>query len=106
VRFDQIKSITAFGEYTRVRWHENSEGAMIRKSLNKWADDLPAAQFIRVHRKAIVNLAFLHRVERLPGRSTQIHLRDMPEPILVSLKQTPVFNRKLRAWQGSSSGKD
>jgi len=106
VRFDQIKSITAFGEYTRIHWHENSEGAMIRKSLKKWACELPAAQFIRVHRKAIVNLAFLHRVERLLGRSTQIHLRDMPEPVLVSLKQTPVFNRKLRAWQRISPGRD
>jgi CheY-like chemotaxis protein len=101
VKTAEIKSILADGEYSWVYWHESKKGALLRKSLKQWLSELPADQFIRVHRRAIINLAFLARVERLPTGRLQVHLRDMPEPILVSLSQTPVLNRKLKALRGS-----
>jgi DNA-binding response OmpR family regulator len=97
VKISEIKSILAYGEYSWVYWDKSKKGALLRKSLKKWQSELPREQFIRVHRRAIVNLAFMERVERLPAGRMQIHLRDTPEPILVSLSQTPVFNRKLKA---------
>ena len=36
-------------------------------------------------------------IEKLPGGQMQIHLRDTPEPILVSLRLAPVRDRKLKA---------
>jgi DNA-binding LytR/AlgR family response regulator len=97
VKISEIKSILAYGEYSWVYWDKSKKGALLRKSLKKWQSELPREQFIRVHRRAIVNLAFMDRVERLPAGRLQIHLRDTPEPILVSLSQTPVVNRKLKA---------
>jgi two-component system LytT family response regulator len=97
IKIIEIKSVIAYGEYSWVYWDKSKKGALLRKSLKKWQSELPREQFIRVHRRAIVNLAFMDRVERLPAGRLQIHLRDTPEPILVSLSQTPVVNRKLKA---------
>jgi CheY-like chemotaxis protein len=100
VRLSEIKAILADGEYCWVYWDKNQKGALLRKSLKQWQSELPAEQFIRVHRRAIINLAFLDRIERLHSGRLQIHLREMPEPILVSLSQTSALNRKLKADGG------
>ena len=77
---------------------------LLRKSLKQWQSELPGEQFIRVHRRAIVNLAFLDRIERLPAGRLQIHLRGVPEAILVGLSQTPVLNRKAKGAKRLSAG--
>ncbi len=97
VKISEIKSILAYGEYSWVHWNQGEKGALLRKPLKQWQSELPGGQFVRVHRRAIVNLAFMDRVERLPSGRLQVHLRDIAEPILVSLSQTPVLNRKLKA---------
>jgi two-component system LytT family response regulator len=97
VKISEIKSIIAYGEYSWVYWDKGAKGALLRKSLKRWQSELPGKEFIRVHRHAIVNLAFIDRVERLPAGRLQVHLRDTPEPIPVSLSQTPVLNRQLKA---------
>jgi two-component system LytT family response regulator len=102
VKISEIKSVIAYGEYSWVYWDKTTKGALLRKSLKRWQSELPREQFVRVHRRAIVNLAFMERVERLPSGRLQIHLRDYKDPILVSLSQTPVLNRHLktsRRWQ-------
>jgi len=100
VKVGEIDRIIAYGEYSWVYWHENKKGAMLRKSLKQWLSELPGEQFIRVHRRAIVNLAWMERIEKLRDGRMQIHLRDTPEPILVSLRLAPVLNRKLKALRG------
>jgi signal transduction histidine kinase len=100
VKVGEIDRIIAYGEYSWVYWHENKKGALLRKSLKQWQAELPGEQFIRVHRRAIVNLAWMERIEKLPDGRMQIHLRDTPEPILVSLRLAPVLNRKLKALRG------
>ena len=100
VKASEIKTILAYGEYSWVYWDQSKKGALLRKSLKQWQSELPNQQFVRVHRRAIVNLAFMDRVERLPTGRLQVHLRDIPEPILVSLSQTPVLNRKLKTLRG------
>ena len=96
----EIERIIAYGEYSWVYWQKNKKGALLRKSLKQWQAELPGEQFIRVHRRAIVNLACMERIEKLPSGRMQIHLRDTPEPILVSLRLAPVLNRKLKALRG------
>ena len=100
VKVGDIDRIIAYGEYSWVYWHGNPKGALLRKSLKQWLSELPGDQFIRVHRRAIVNLAWMERLEKLPDGRMQIHLRDTAEPILVSLRLAPVLNRKLKALRG------
>jgi two-component system sensor histidine kinase/response regulator len=97
VKVGEIERIIAYGEYSWVYWNKNKKGALLRKSLRHWEAELPSGPFIRVHRRAIINLAWMDRVEKLLGGRMQIHMRDSSEPILVSLRLAPVLNRKLRA---------
>ncbi len=100
VKVAEINRIIAYGEYSWVYWHKNTKGALLRKSLKQWLSELPGEQFIRVHRGAIVNLAWMERIEQLPDGRMQVRLRDTPEPILVSLRLAPVLNRKLKGLRG------
>jgi len=100
VKVGEIDRIIAYGEYSWVYWSKNKKGALLRKSLKQWESELPGEQFVRVHRRAIVNLDLMERIEKLPGGRMQIHLRDTPEPILVSLRLAPVLNRKLKTIRG------
>jgi DNA-binding response OmpR family regulator/anti-sigma regulatory factor (Ser/Thr protein kinase) len=97
VKIREINRITAYGEYTWVYWAK-SKGALLRKSLKQWQLELPVSQFVRVHRRAIINLEFMERIEKLPGARMQVHMRDVPEPILVSLRLAASLNRKLKAF--------
>ena len=102
VKLSEIERIVAYGEYSWVYWQGNKKGALLRKSLRQWVKELPDEQFIRVHRRAIVNLACMERIEKLANRRMQIHLRDSAEPILVSLRLAATLNRKLKTLQGFS----
>jgi two-component system, sensor histidine kinase and response regulator len=95
VKLNEIERIIAYGEYSWVYCQKNKKGTLLRKSLKQWLAELPGRQFLRVHRRAIVNLACMDRVERLSGGRVQIHLRDNPEPVLVSLRLAPSLNRRL-----------
>ena len=97
VKVNEIERIVACGEYSWVYWHQNPKGALLRKSLKQWLAGLPGQQFLRVHRRAIVNLSCLERIQQLPNHRMQIHLRGTAEPILVSLRLAPVLNRRLKA---------
>ena len=97
MKVGEIDKIIAYGEYSWVYWSNNKKGALLRKSLKQWESELSGGQFIRVHRRAIVNLARMERIEKLSGGRMQVHLRGDPEPILVSLRLAPILNRKLKA---------
>ena len=99
VKVGEIRRIEAYGEYSRVFWEKDRPGALLRKSLKQWLSNLPENQFVRVHRQAIVNLAFLERVEKLPQGGAQVRLKDTPQPIPVSLRLAPGLNRKLKAFR-------
>jgi two-component system, LytTR family, response regulator len=97
VKINEVRSILAYGEYSWIYWEQGKKGALLRKSLKQWQSELPTAQFIRVHRRAIINLEFLERIERLSNGRLQLFLHDTPEPIMVSLSQTSVLNRRLKS---------
>lgn len=96
VRIRDIRNISAYGEYSWVYW-ESGKGAMLRKPLKQWQLELPRDQFIRVHRGAIINLAHMDHIEKLPAGGMRIHLRGAGEPIPVSLRLAPLLNRRLKA---------
>jgi DNA-binding response OmpR family regulator len=95
VKVGDIQRIMAYGEYSWVYWRGHAKGALLRKSLKQWLAELPGDTFMRVHRRAIVNLAGLDRVERLSGGRLQVCLREFAEPIPVSLRLAPALNRRL-----------
>jgi two-component system LytT family response regulator len=98
IRVREVKRIIAYGEYSWVYW-EKGRGALLRKPLKQWEAELPEHQFIRIHRQAIINLAFLERVEKPFSGGQKVHLRDTAEPIAVSQRLAPSLNRKLKEFK-------
>ena len=98
LKLSEVKAFLADGEYSNICWGRDQH-MMFRKPLKQWQMELPADQFVRVHRHAIINLKFIDFVEKDPEGKQQIHLRDFTQMIPVSQRGTPVFNRCMKKFQ-------
>ncbi|MDQ4120930.1 MAG: LytTR family DNA-binding domain-containing protein [Acidobacteriota bacterium] len=83
VPVNEIKCILAADVYSEIHI-ASGERALLLKSLNDWERQLPAKYFVRVHRSAIVNLAFVERVENQFNYSYKIFLRGESKPVAMS----------------------
>jgi two-component system LytT family response regulator len=90
-----ILAITAAGDYSEVVTTAKRRG-LTDKSMNEWEARLPAAGFCRIHRSAIVNLAFIDRVEAAPGCSHQVVLRGLDRPLPMSRRHASRLKRHLK----------
>ncbi|HXI69525.1 MAG TPA: response regulator transcription factor [Verrucomicrobiae bacterium] len=98
LKLSEVKALLADGEYSNIYWGKDQH-LMFRKPLKQWAVELPSEQFIRVHRQAIVNLAFLDFVDKDSEGRSQIHLREFKQVIPISQRATPNFNRCLNQFR-------
>jgi DNA-binding response OmpR family regulator len=98
VKLSEVKALLADSEYSHIHWGKGQH-MLFRKPLKQWAAELPPEQFIRVHRQAIVNLAFLDFVDKDSEGRPQIHLREFSQVIPVSQRETSKFHRCLREFQ-------
>jgi CheY-like chemotaxis protein len=98
VKLSEVKALLADGEYSKAFWGKD-QSMMFRKALKQWELELPAAQFIRVHRKAIINLSYLDFVDKNPSGQPQVHLKDFPPAIEVSQRKVPALNSALKSFR-------
>jgi DNA-binding LytR/AlgR family response regulator len=82
-----IVFLRADSKYTLIAWRgddgEPAE-ALVRTPLKELAQQLDPAQFVQVHRSAIVNLRAIDYVRRGDNETADIHLKDRPEVLPVS----------------------
>jgi CheY-like chemotaxis protein len=98
LKISEVKALLADSEYSTIHWGRNQR-MMFRKAMKQWEEELPSNQFVRVHRRAIVNLAFLDFVDNDAAGNLQIHLREFNEVIPVSQRARAAFQRSLKAWR-------
>ena len=98
LQLSEVKAFIASGEYSTVCWGDDRH-MMYRKALKQWAKELPPEQFVRVHRSAIINLAFLDYVEKDEAGKRHIHLLGFKDVIPVSQRARPLFNRCLKKFR-------
>jgi two-component system, OmpR family, alkaline phosphatase synthesis response regulator PhoP len=103
LKLSEVKALMACGEYSDVYWGKNRH-MMFRKPLKQWAAELPSEQFIRIHRQAIINMAFLDFVKKDAEGKMQVHLLDFDKTIPVSQRETPAFNRCLKKFKTLKPG--
>jgi CheY-like chemotaxis protein len=96
VKLSEVKVLLADGEYSRAFWGKD-QSMMFRKPLKQWEQELPGQRFIRIHRKAIINLQFLDFVDQTPAGKPQVHLKDFKDAIEVSQRKIPTLNRSLKS---------
>lgn len=83
IRVNHIVTVSAAGDATEVVTADGIRGRVPR-SLKAWEERLPAKQFVRIHREAIVNLQFVDRIEEWSNDAYQVHLRGQPSPLTLS----------------------
>ena len=98
LKLSDVKAMMACGEYAHIYWG-NDQHFMFRKPLKQWEKELPPEQFVRVHRQAIVNLAYLEFAEKDAEGKMWIHLRELTRVIPVSQREMANFNRCLKNFR-------
>jgi two-component system LytT family response regulator len=85
VPLPEIVWITANGNYSELWLHEGKHSLILR-TMNEWEVMLPTSHFLRIHRKTIINRAYIDetRPKEMIGSSAQIYLRDIKEPFALS----------------------
>lgn len=96
VKLSEVKVLLADGEYSKTFWGKD-QNMMFRKPLKQWEKELPPQQFLRVHRKAIINLSFLDFIDKGPNGMPQVHLKEFNTAIEVSQRKVSTLNRTLKS---------
>ena len=86
-----ITRVEAISNYCRV-YFSNGQKLVVAKLLRWFEEQLPAGQFIRIHRKHIVNKNSVQRYVK--GKTVLVRLED-GEQIMVAKRKKSYF---LRCW--------
>lgn len=70
---------------------------LVRRTLKSWEGALPAAQFVRVHRTTIINVARYRGADRQTDETTLLHLEGVAEPVRASFRYLPELRARLNA---------
>lgn len=84
---EEVDYLRADDKYTLVGWRGEAgkpDEALIRTSLRELVALLDSAQFVQVHRSAVVNLRAISRVVRGDNETAVVHLRGREEVLPVS----------------------
>jgi DNA-binding LytR/AlgR family response regulator len=91
VAVDDVYYFQVRDKYTAVVTRK--EEFLIRKPICELAAILDPQVFWRIHRSVIVNVPYIHRVDRtLTGRLT-LNLKDLPDQLTVSRSYSHLFKR-------------
>ena len=82
----EIRCVASEENYSELRVGAGGERLLVRQTMKAWEDLLPPAQFVRVHRQMIVNVAHALRLERVSDATSQLHLAGVAEPVSVSYR--------------------
>ena len=96
VSVDEIDFLRSDEKYTRVAWRgeggRTAEG-LIRTPLKELVAQLDAAQFVQVHRSAVVNLRAIDHVKRGANETAHIHLKGRETVLPVSRSHLHLFQQ-------------
>ena len=88
---EQIRYIKSDTKYTLVVW-EGGE-ALIRKTIRELADELDPAQFVQIHRSAIVNLHQIQQFSHGSNDGGEVQIKGSGECLPVSRSFVHLFRQ-------------
>jgi two-component system, LytTR family, response regulator len=95
LRLAELRSIVSCQNYTQVLL-VTGERLTVRRTMQQWADALPAPQFARVHRSLMINVAHVSRTERAPARQWKVHFTGHDSlPLIVKRRHWPALRAKI-----------
>ena len=90
LKVSDIILITAMGDYSRI-FSCDGQKSLVLKPLKDWEERLPSKHFTRIHRSTIINVNYVERLESWFNRSYRIHIRQIPEPLVMSRRYAARF---------------
>lgn len=87
VAIEEIDYLRSEDKYTLVAWRNEGGHAfdgLIRTPLKELAGQLDEAQFVQVHRSAVVNLRAISHIVRRDNETAEIHLKGRADRLPVS----------------------
>ena len=95
IKKDNIRFARAVGNYVEI---DDGVGlGTLRSTLQDLEKRLDPADFVRVHRSFLVNVDFVHRIERIPNsRRYRLRLKGVGPPIPISRRGLETVNRALK----------
>jgi two-component system LytT family response regulator len=70
----QVKWVQGQGDYLKI--HSAAGNALVRETMGNFLGRVPPGRFVRVHKSAIVNLAFVRRLESIHSGDYRLELTD------------------------------
>ncbi|HEY0864044.1 MAG TPA: LytTR family DNA-binding domain-containing protein [Lacunisphaera sp.] len=93
-RTGQVKWVQGQGDYLKI--HSAAGNALVRETMGGFLGRVPPGRFIRVHKSAIVNLAFVRRLESIHSGDYRLELTDG-----TVLRVSRTYREQLRRALGS-----
>jgi len=97
---DSVRFLRAEQKYVTVRSAETE--LVITESLNALEKEL-GDRFLRVHRNALVAVAYVRGLEPIPGGGYEVHLAGVEEAVEVSRRLLGAVRRRLREQAGGTA---
>jgi len=91
IKFKRIKVIIAERQYSNL-WLNDNKRIIIRKSLNEWEKILPLQEFLRIHRKTIVNINYVEYISKSDPKNLKVIIKNNTGAFEISRR----YGRKIR----------
>ncbi|MDF3056251.1 MAG: two component transcriptional regulator, LytTR family [Rariglobus sp.] len=95
VRLTDIRLVASNENYSEVSLGVAGEHLLVRKTMKAWEEALPPAQFVRVHRQTIVNVAHVRAIDRVTEATSHLRLDGIAEPVVASYRYLADLRDKL-----------
>jgi len=92
IKYKDIVCITAQKEYSKFKTYDG-QSIVVRKSLKRWEDILPAKNFLRIHRSTIINVEAIQRIIKIKERTYVVYLESLKEPLEFSQRYSNVMRK-------------
>lgn len=80
---EKIAYITTLKDYSQVVMDDQTK-YIVRKSLRSWEEDLPADNFLRIHKTKLINVNLIQDIENSPNKTLKVTLRGFDQKFSVS----------------------
>lgn len=83
ISIKDIKVILAENQYSKIIL-SNNNSFLLKKSLNKWENNLPSEHFLRIHRSTIINTDFINNIESWFKNTYKIKIKGLAKDFIIS----------------------
>jgi len=83
IKISSISYIEPIGNYSRIVTIEGKQ-FLVLKTLKQWEEELPAGNFLRIHRSSIINIEHVDHIEKQANAGLIMFLKNLPKPLGIS----------------------